>query len=165
MATSPDRYGVVPSPVGDLTLTGTATVLTGCFFEKHGKPIDDLDDLERDDETFADAAAQLDAYFAGTRQSFDLVLSPRGTDFQCRVWMGLRAIPYGETRSYGELATEVGSPKGSRAVGLANGRNPLSIIVPCHRVIGADGSLTGFGGGVDRKRFLLDLEQGTSALL
>lgn len=161
----PDRYGIVPSPVGALTLTGTATALTGCYFEQHTKPMDDLATLERDDDAFARAAGQLDAYFAGDRHTFDLDLAPRGTDFQLRVWMGLRAIPYGETRSYGELAAAVGSPKGFRAVGLANGRNPLSIIVPCHRVIGADGTLTGFGGGVDRKRFLLDLEQGTAALL
>lgn len=162
---TPDRYGIVPSPVGNLTITGTPDVLSGCFFEQHTKPVDDLADLERDDDAFVGAAEQLADYFAGERRTFDLALAPRGTDFQLRVWMALRAIPYGETRSYGELAIAVGSPKGSRAVGLANGRNPFSIIVPCHRVIGADGSLTGFGGGVDRKRFLLDLEQGTSALL
>lgn len=158
-------YAVVPSPVGDLTLSGTAGAITGCWFDGHAKPTDLGEDLARDDACFAEAAAQLDAYFAGRLRRFDLPLAPSGTDFQLRVWEQLRAIPYGETRSYGQLADALGSPGASRAVGLANGRNPLSIIVPCHRVIGANGSLTGFAGGVERKRLLLDLEAGVDRLV
>lgn len=103
-------------------------------------------------------AAQLDEYFAGTRQSFDLPLAPEGTDFQRTVWHALAAIPYGETISYAQLAARIGRPSAVRAVGAANGRNPIPIVLPCHRVIGADGSLTGFGGGLPTKRFLLALE-------
>jgi methylated-DNA-[protein]-cysteine S-methyltransferase len=158
-------YAVVPSPVGDLTLTGTGEALTGCWFEGHTKPTAMGPDLELDPEPFAEVVEQLDAYFTGRLRRFDVPLAPHGTAFQQQVWLQLRQIPYGETRSYGQLATALGSPGASRAVGLANGRNPLSIIVPCHRVIGADGSLTGFGGGMERKRFLLDLEQGVDALL
>jgi len=105
------------------------------------------------------AAQQLQAYFAGEAKDFDLPLDAQGTAFQMRVWQALQSIPYGQTRSYAQLAALVGSPKAARAVGLANGRNPLSIIVPCHRVIGADGSLTGYGGGLENKRFLLKLEK------
>ncbi len=162
---SPSCYSVVSSPVGPLTLSGDGEALTGCWFEGHGKPTDLVDEMVCDDDGFAEAAAQLAAYFAGERHQFDLPLRPAGTPFQMRVWEQLRLIPYGETWSYGELAGRLGSPGASRAVGLANGRNPLSIIVPCHRVIGADGSLTGFGGGMERKRFLLDLESGVNALL
>ena len=162
-------FAVVPSPVGDLTLTGRlrgeGTALTGCWFAGHGGTGPPTGGLVRDDGAFVDAAEQLDAYFAGRRHRFDLPMAPPGTDFQQRVWSQLREIPYGETRSYGQLAESLGQPGAARAVGLANGANPLSIVVPCHRVIGADGSLTGFGGGIDRKRFLLDLEQGTPALL
>jgi methylated-DNA-[protein]-cysteine S-methyltransferase len=105
------------------------------------------------------ASNQLSEYFAGERKMFDLPLAPKGTAFQLKVWLALRRIPYGETRSYGEIAAELGlAPTASRAVGLANGANPLPIVVPCHRVIGANGALTGFGGGLERKRFLLDLE-------
>ncbi len=105
------------------------------------------------------AAEQLEAYFAGERRDFDLPLAPAGTDFDHAVWDLLRAIPYGETRSYGELARALGRPERVRAVGRANGRNPLAIVVPCHRVIGADGSLVGYGGGLERKRALLALER------
>ena len=103
-------------------------------------------------------AQQLDAYFAGSLRNFDVDLHPAGTEFQYRVWAALQTIPYGRTRSYGQIADQVGSPAASRAVGLANGRNPISIIVPCHRVIGASGNLTGYGGGIERKRSLLELE-------
>ncbi|MBK9168153.1 MAG: methylated-DNA--[protein]-cysteine S-methyltransferase [Bryobacterales bacterium] len=106
----------------------------------------------------AEALRQLHAYFAGELHEFDLPLAPEGTPFQRRVWEALRAIPYGETRSYGDIAKAIGAPKASRAVGAANGRNPIPVVVPCHRVIGADGSLTGFGGGLAIKRTLLDLE-------
>lgn len=114
---------------------------------------------EQDDDVFGDAVEQLGAYFAGELTSFDLDLELVGTEFQRRVWEALRTIPYGETRSYGEIALQIGAPGAFRAVGLANGRNPIGIIVPCHRVIGASGALTGYGGGLDRKRALLDLEK------
>lgn len=155
-----DRFAVVPSPVGDLLLTGTGPTLAGCFFTGHRHAADPSRGLVRDDAAFADASRQLGEYFAGERQTFDVELTPVGTAFQLRVWEQLRAIPYGETWSYGQLAQALGQPTASRAVGLANGRNPHSILVPCHRVIGADGSLTGYGGGMERKRFLLDLEAG-----
>ncbi|HEX7610606.1 MAG TPA: methylated-DNA--[protein]-cysteine S-methyltransferase, partial [Solirubrobacteraceae bacterium] len=115
-------------------------------------------DWQHDDDALADVAGQLAAYFAGTLTEFDVQLELAGTDFQREVWQALRAIPYGETISYGELAQRVGKPSASRAVGLANGRNPIAIIVPCHRVIGADGSLTGYGGGLARKAWLLEHE-------
>ena len=114
---------------------------------------------EIDDDAFADAVAQLEAYFAGDLLEFDLELDLIGTEFQRRVWAALLTIPYGETRSYGEIAQQIGSPGASRAVGLANGHNPIGIIVPCHRVIGANGSLTGYGGGLERKKQLLDMER------
>lgn len=115
-----------------------------------------------DSGRFKDVRAQLDAYFAGRRKDFTVRLAPEGTPFQLRVWAALRGIPYGETISYAELAKRVGNPKAVRAVGAANGRNPLPIVVPCHRVVGADGSLVGFGGGLDVKRALLDLERQTA---
>lgn len=112
----------------------------------------------RDDARFRAAVEQLAQFFAGERREFDLVLDPAGTPFQQRVWMALREIPYGETRSYADIANALGSPTATRAVGAANGRNPIGIVVPCHRVIGADGSLTGYAGGVENKRWLLDHE-------
>jgi methylated-DNA-[protein]-cysteine S-methyltransferase len=157
----PDRYTLVASPVGDLLLTGDGVALCGCWFTDDDGGAARRQGLERDDVAFADVAAQLREYFAGTRTTFDVELAPAGTEFQRRVWAQLRTIPYGETRSYGAVAAELGTPGASRAVGLANGRNPISIIVPCHRVIGADGSLTGYGGGMERKRHLLDLERGS----
>jgi methylated-DNA-[protein]-cysteine S-methyltransferase len=106
------------------------------------------------------AQRELDAYFAGVLREFTVKLAPQGTGFQKKVWAALLTIPYGATRSYGQQAAAIGAPKASRAVGAANGRNPIAIIIPCHRVIGANGSLTGFGGGMERKRILLDLERG-----
>lgn len=156
-----DRFSLVPSPVGDLLLTGDGTVLTGCYFTGPDHPSDPSAGLVRDDGAFAGARAQLEQYFAGERTAFDLALAPSGTAFQLRVWQQLRTIPYGATCSYADVARAIGAGNGFRAVGLANGRNPISIIVPCHRVIGADGSLTGYGGGMARKRFLLDLERGS----
>jgi len=148
---------IVPSPIGDLLLTGDGRALTGLYMSPHkGRP--EVSEAPRSHAFFDDVIAQLDAYFAGERRSFDVPLQPAGTAFQLRVWAELTHIPYGETISYGELAARVGSPNGFRAVGQANGRNPISVIVPCHRVIGGDGSLAGYGGGADRKRFLLDLE-------
>lgn len=149
------------SPMGPLLLTTEGAGLTGLLFPPH-----DVDPTwERDDAAFTDVARQLDEYFAGTRTQFDIPLHPTGTPFQLKVWEQLREIPYGETISYGALARRVASPNASRAVGLANGRNPIAIIIPCHRVIGANGSLTGYGGGLDRKRFLLGLEVGADRLL
>ena len=116
------------------------------------------------DGAFTDAVAQLEAYFAGHRTDFELHLDLVGTSFQRRVWAALQTIPYGETRSYGEIAEQIGAPGASRAVGRANGHNPIGIIVPCHRVIGANGSLTGYGGGLDRKRALLDLEKARNSV-
>jgi methylated-DNA-[protein]-cysteine S-methyltransferase len=154
----------VPSPVGPLTIVAEGGKITGLYMDaQRHAPAPESFGLPADpaEEPFAAAAAQLQAYFDGGLTEFDLPLSPAGTEFQRRVWAGLRAIPYGETVSYGELASRLGSPAASRAVGLANGKNPIAIVVPCHRVIGSDGSLTGYGGGLDRKRFLLALERGT----
>lgn len=155
---------VVPSPVGPLTLAGNPEALTACWFDGT-PPAAAGAEVREDPGPFRDAAEQLEAYFAGERHHFDLVLAPTGTAFQLSVWQGLLDIAYGETCSYGELAGRLGSPGASRAVGLANGRNPIAIIVPCHRVIGADGSLTGYAGGMDRKRLLLELEAGVGSLL
>ena len=118
----------------------------------------------RDDDAFPEARAQLAEYFAGERAAFDLELDPAGTPWQRRVWAALRDIPHGETRSYGEIARALGAPGASRAVGHANGRNPISIVVPCHRVVGSDGRLTGYGGGMERKAALLALERREAAL-
>ncbi len=149
------------SPVGPLTLVSDGQALAALAFELHSKPIRLLDEAEPGSDAILDAARrQLDAYFEGRSKRFDLPLAPRGTVFQQRVWMALREIPHGETCSYGDNPAAVGAPSAVRAVGGANGQNPIAIIVPCHRVIGANGSLTGFGGGIDRKRFLLTHEQG-----
>jgi methylated-DNA-[protein]-cysteine S-methyltransferase len=144
-------YTTYPSPVGDLLLFGDGAALTGLYLR--GEPSG-----RRADEPFAAVCEQLDAYFAGELDRFDVPLAPSGTEFQLRVWEELLRIPFGETISYGELAERIGNPRTVRAVGLANGRNPISIIVPCHRVIGADGSLVGYGGGLERKRWLLEHE-------
>jgi methylated-DNA-[protein]-cysteine S-methyltransferase len=148
------------SPVGPLALTAAEGALVGVHFDgdHHAGAADPGPD--GDVAVLAEAARQLDEYFAGGRTIFDLPLAPVGTPFQLEVWQALRAIPYGVTCSYGELAARIGRPAASRAVGLANGRNPLSIVVPCHRVIGSTGTLTGYGGGLERKRWLLDLERG-----
>jgi methylated-DNA-[protein]-cysteine S-methyltransferase len=153
----------IDSPVGPLTIAGHGSTLTNLRMVDQTHEPAGRDDWAPDEQAFPDAVEQLDAYFAGQRTEFDLDLDLAGTDFQRRVWAALRTIPYGETRSYGEIAKQIGAPGASRAVGLANGRNPIGIIVPCHRVIGASGSLTGYGGGLDRKRALLDLEQGRAA--
>lgn len=149
------------SPLGDLTLVSDGDALVAVLWpddDPKRVPIDHDSSTDDRPPVLDAAAAQLDEYFSGTRTSFDLNLAPRGTEFQQQVWDGLLAIPYGETRSYGELAATIGRPSAARAIGAANGRNPLSIVVPCHRVIGADGSLTGFAGGVSAKQCLLDLE-------
>jgi methylated-DNA-[protein]-cysteine S-methyltransferase len=147
-----------PSPVGDLQLLGTEDgALRGLYLPdpRHGpKP----GERRTAHEPFRAVRDQLDAYFAGELERFDLRLAPAGTPFQLRVWEELERIPFGETISYSELARRLGDPRLVRAVGLANGRNPISIVVPCHRVIGADGSLVGYGGGLERKRWLLEHE-------
>ena len=121
-------------------------------------------DAVPDASPLRDVVEQLEGYFAGERRSFALPLRPVGTPFQLEVWRELERVPYGATASYGELACRIGRPAAVRAVGLANGRNPISIVVPCHRIVGAGGALTGYGGGLERKRLLLDLEQGVTAL-
>lgn len=157
---TPPRFSTMHSPIGELLLTADDVGLTGLFMEIHRHGPERSSGWIRDDEKLAEAKRQLDEYFAGTRRDFDLALNPQGTDFQQRVWQSLRAIPYAVTCSYGAIANAIGNPKGVRAVGLANGRNPISIIVPCHRVIGSNGSLTGYGGGIERKEWLLAHEQG-----
>ena len=152
------RHTVVPSPIGPLTVVRDGEALVRLAMAAPGQFVDaELGD--RTDTGFEEVARQLEEYFAGERTAFDLPLHPVGSAFELAVWQQLTRIPYGETRSYGYVATAVGEPGGAQAVGAANGRNPLAIVVPCHRVIGADGSLVGFGGGLPRKRFLLDLEQ------
>lgn len=143
------------SPVGPLTLVMEAGSLTGVFFAEHRHDPQLPTGVVWSTEPFLDVRLQLDGYFAGTRQEFDLPLKASGTDFQQRVWAELLQIPFGVITTYGELAARLGDRQASRAVGLANGKNPISIIVPCHRVLGADGSLTGYGGGLDRKLWLL----------
>jgi methylated-DNA-[protein]-cysteine S-methyltransferase len=153
----------IDSPVGPITLAGRGTTLTHLRMVDQTHEPTSRADWVPDDDAFDDAVRQLDEYFAGQRTEFDLDLDLAGTTFQRQVWAALQTIPYGETRSYGEIADQIGKPGAFRAVGLANGRNPIGIIVPCHRVIGASGSLTGYGGGLDRKQLLLDLEQERSA--
>lgn len=150
----------MPSPVGELTLIASEAGLVAVLWENDDPSRVRLADVEdeADHPLLTRTAAQLAEYFAGERRSFDLPLDFRGTDFQKSVWAQLLAIPFGETRSYGEIARNLGNPTASRAVGAANGRNPISIIAPCHRVVGASGSLTGFAGGLETKAFLLKLE-------
>ncbi|MFI7412002.1 methylated-DNA--[protein]-cysteine S-methyltransferase [Streptomyces sp. NPDC049627] len=156
------QHTVIDSPYGPLTLVAEDGVLCGLYMtgQRHRPPEDTFG--ERDETPFGAVIDQLHAYFAGELKEFTLELHLSGTEFQRRVWDQLRRIPYGETRSYGQLADALGNSGASRAVGLANGRNPIGIIVPCHRVVGANGGLTGYGGGLDRKQRLLDLEGGTA---
>lgn len=159
-------HTVIDSPVGPLTLVAAGGRLVGLYMtdQRHLPGFESFGDAgDPADEPFAGAARQLREYFAGDRTDFDVPLAASGTPFQQRVWDALREIPYGETASYRELAERIGQPTAARAVGLANGKNPISIIVPCHRVIGAAGALTGYGGGLERKRQLLDLERSGAA--
>jgi methylated-DNA-[protein]-cysteine S-methyltransferase len=152
-------YTYAASPIGQLLLAGSADALQVIGFP-HGDKARRADiGWERYGEPFKKTARQLNEYFSGDRQEFELDLAPEGTKFQVEVLEALRGIPYGETRTYRDIAVAVGRPKAVRAVGNANGRNPLPIVIPCHRVIGSDGSLTGFGGGIEVKRYLLDLDQ------
>jgi methylated-DNA-[protein]-cysteine S-methyltransferase len=150
------------SPVGPLTLISNGAALTHCEFENPRYPAPAHP--RGADKILDKARRELDAYFAGKLRAFTVALAPQGTAFQQRVWKALLTIPYGHTRSYGQQAAAIGAPNASRAVGLANGRNPIAIIIPCHRVIGANGGLTGYGGGMARKKLLLDLEQGQPLL-
>lgn len=150
---------VVDSPVGPLTIVDDDDHLVGLYMDEQRHRPDPGTHGERDDDVQPRVREQLTAYWAGQLREFDLPLRLVGTPFRQRVWEALRTIPYGETWSYGKLAVEIGQPAASRAVGLANGRNPVSIVVPCHRVVGANGSLTGYGGGLQRKQWLLDHER------
>ena len=158
-------YTTFESPVGPLLLAGDSNALRLVSFEssKHAAP--PRPDWNQNGAAFAEVIRQLQAYFRGELEEFDVPLAMEGTEFQIRVWNALRTIPYGETISYAQLARRIGNPKAVRAVGLANGSNPLPIIVPCHRVIGSDGSLTGFGGGLSTKKKLLELENKQMRLL
>ncbi|MEW2357880.1 methylated-DNA--[protein]-cysteine S-methyltransferase [Spirillospora sp. NPDC029432] len=158
-------HTTIESPVGPLTLVMTDDALTGLYMnnQRHRPPEETFGVPADGDTTFTPIAEQLRAYFAGELTAFTLPLAFQGTPFQQRVWNALQEIPYGETVTYGTLAQELGNPSASRAVGLANGRNPIGIIVPCHRVVGSTGGLTGYGGGLDRKRYLLDFEKRVKA--
>ncbi|GAB3046808.1 methylated-DNA--[protein]-cysteine S-methyltransferase [Intrasporangium mesophilum] len=154
---------VLPSPLGELTVVAEDGAITHLLMDAARHRPDDAEvygpvgDIA--EEPFASASVQLAAYFTGALTTFDLPLAPQGDDFHQKVWALLREIPYGETRSYGDLARALGDRNLAQAVGSANGRNPISIVVPCHRVIGSDGSLVGYAGGLDRKRYLLALEE------
>jgi methylated-DNA-[protein]-cysteine S-methyltransferase len=152
-------YDTLESPIGRIVLAGHGEALSFVGLPESRRPLAIPDTWRQATEPFAEAKRQFGAYFSGDLHEFSLRLSPEGTEFRQRVWKALCTIPYAATISYAELARRIGNPKASRAVGLANGANPLSIIVPCHRVIGANGSLTGYGGGLKAKQFLLDLEQ------
>jgi methylated-DNA-[protein]-cysteine S-methyltransferase len=159
-------YRIIDSPVGPLLLAGDAAALRVLAFVREGRPRPLDAAWMHDDRGVLDPVRrELDEYFAGRLARFRTVVAPDGTTFQRRVWQELQAIPYGQTISYSDLARRIDAPKAVRAVGAANGANPIAIIIPCHRVIGANGSLTGFGGGLPTKRALLDLEQGTRRLL
>ena len=151
-------HTTIDSPVGPLSIAASGDALHAIEFRKSSHPANRDGWVDGDNAILRKARRQLDEYFAGKRHAFDLPLAPQGTDFQRKVWTTLASIPYGKTISYAQLASRVGKPTAMRAVGAANGRNPLPIVLPCHRVIGADGSLTGFGGGLPTKQFLLKME-------
>jgi methylated-DNA-[protein]-cysteine S-methyltransferase len=152
-------YTTLDSPLGALLLCGDGRALQGLYMQDGRKPATVLPGWRREPAAFAAASAQLGEYFAGRRQDFDLRLEPSGSPFQLQVWGALRRIGYGETLSYGELARRIGRPSAPRAVGAANGSNPLSVVIPCHRLVGSDGAMTGYAGGVEGKRWLLELER------
>ena len=156
-------YCYKESPIGRLLLAGDGEYLSLLGFPTGSMARSHEQGWIEGPEVFAEVIMQLDEYFSGERREFDLPLAPEGTEFQQQVWDGLLQIPYGTTWSYGELAQHIGNPKASRAVGAANGLNPIPIIIPCHRVIGSNGKLTGFGGGLETKQFLLQLEAETTA--
>ena len=157
-------YTNLDSPIGELLLLGDGQALHGLYMQEGRTAITVRPEWQREDEPFAAVRTQLDEYWDGARRNFDVPLTMHGSPFQQQAWRALQEIPYGETISYGEQARRIGRAADPRAVGQANGRNPIAVIVPCHRVIGADGSLTGYGGGVERKRRLLELEAGVLSL-
>jgi methylated-DNA-[protein]-cysteine S-methyltransferase len=159
----PRFYTRLPSPIGELLLIGDETALTDLYTAGSYTAAVLADDAVPRDSLFREVAGELEAYFAGELTHFAAPLAPRGTPFQQRVWSALLQIPYGTTTSYGQLAAQLDNPSAARAVGLANARNPISIIIPCHRLIGAGGGLVGYGGGLERKRWLLDLEASVAA--
>ncbi len=152
-------YDYMASPIGNLLLAGDGESLVQIGFPAGKAALRHQPDWVHDRSLFLQVKEQLREYFAGELREFTVPLAPRGTDFQLQVWIALRSIPYGERISYGELASQIGRPKASRAVGSANGRNPLPIIIPCHRVVGSSGALVGFGGGLEAKQALLELER------
>lgn len=158
-------YSIIKSPVDPILLVGDGTYLTGVFLnpETHNKHIQP--DWKKSEKPFAKTIEQLEKYFSGDLTRFTIPIKMQGTDFQQKVWSALQSIPFGETVSYKTIADAIDSPKAMRAVGLANGKNPISIIVPCHRVIGANGKLTGYGGGLPRKAWLLDHESRSEKLI
>lgn len=157
------HYAATDSPIGELLLLGDGEALHSLLMNGDGAFDARKSGLTRDQAAYAGAITQLAEYFAGERSAFELELQPSGTDFQRAVWMALREIPYGETRSYGQIAAAVGRPKAARAVGSANNKNPIAVIVPCHRVIGSGGALVGYAGGLERKTWLLDHEAKSAA--
>ena len=157
-------YTLLDSPIGSLMLSGDEKKLTGLHFSTGSKARGADDSWQRNDDLFIAAAKQIDEYFAGKREAFELNLEPKGTQFQLEVLAALQTIPFGETCSYAEIAQQIGRPKAVRAVGAANGNNPIALIIPCHRVIGSNGSLTGFGGGLEAKQYLLEHETRNSGL-
>ena len=157
-------YTTFDTPIGELLLVGDGQALRRLSMQS-ARPVTILPSWRHDDRWFAAVREQLEQYFDGARREFEVELHLIGNPFELRVWDALLEIPYGETVSYGQIASALGEPAAARAVGLANARNPVALIVPCHRVIGSDGSLTGYGGGLERKQFLLDLEAGVLPLL
>jgi methylated-DNA-[protein]-cysteine S-methyltransferase len=153
-------HTTIDSPIGRLLLAGDGESLQRVHMQDSGHPFAPPPDSRADASPFAEPTRQLEQYFAGERRRFELPLEPAGTDWERRVWAALVEIPYGTTVSYGEIADRLCTVAAARAVGRANHRNPIALIIPCHRVIGASGSLTGYGGGLERKRYLLDLEAG-----
>lgn len=151
-------YTYHPSPVGDLLLVGDDHTLHGLYFDKHRRGPQPGDGWRRDDDAFVKVRDQLERYFSGSGDGFDVALRPAGTPFQHEVWNELQALDYGDTTTYGAIARRINRPSAARAVGAAVGRNPISIIVPCHRVMGSSGGITGYAGGVARKHYLLELE-------
>jgi methylated-DNA-[protein]-cysteine S-methyltransferase len=160
------HFDTVRSPLGPLVLATDGFALTGAWFDgqRHQPPMDTTWARRPDVPVLRQAAAELAEYFAGRRTRFELALALSGTSFQCAVWEAIASVPFGETIAYRELAARVGRPACSRAAGAATGRNPLSIVIPCHRIVGADGALTGYAGGLERKRALLALERGGMVL-